>query len=176
MSNSKTVPLDLLHCCTYSSAALTNHKNHPWISTKRLLFMSARIKKGGIVSDIFDFESSPVTHSDRYCFPCLGLWCEHWKKEEAGRFSARDPPERLRYDPISFRFETANMWTKPFHFLRNEVITYVPVPYCLLLLPDGHPPTSNICFHIIRRGHIAQPLMLFLGHSVRSCICSPLAL
>lgn len=65
----------------------------------------------------------------------------------------------------------ANIETKPFHFLRNGVITYVP--YFLLLLPDGHPPTSNICFHIIRRGHIAQPLMLFLGHSVRSCICSP---
>lgn len=86
MSNSKTVPLDPLHCCTYSSAALIKHKNHPWISTKRLLFMIARMKKGGIVSYIFDFESSPVTHSDRYCFPCFGLWCEHWTKEKAGKF------------------------------------------------------------------------------------------
>lgn len=45
MSNSKSVPLDPLHCCSYSSPALIKHKNHPWISTKKLLFMTARIKK-----------------------------------------------------------------------------------------------------------------------------------
>lgn len=127
--------------------------------------MSARIKSG-IVGCIFDSESSPVTHSDRYSFLCFGFVNWALNQREGSKVCAWNLPERY-CNSIQFKLEIPNISTKIFHFL-----VYIPV--CLsLLLPDGHRPTSNICFHIIRRGHIAQPLMLFLGHSVHSCIRFP---